>query len=100
MVAMLIVVGCNSGPSDPNKDKGGENPTTTASKETFTIGMSQCNLGEPYRAQMNKDIEAAAAQHPELKLVEKDAENDALKQRSHIEEFVQDKVDLIIISPK
>jgi ribose transport system substrate-binding protein len=38
--------------------------------------------------------------HPELKLVEKDAANDSLQQRSQVEEFVQDKVDLLIISPK
>lgn len=62
--------------------------------------MSQCNLGEPYRAQMNKDIEAAAKEHPEISITFKDAENDSLKQRAHVEEFIQNKVDLIIISPK
>ena len=67
---------------------------------TFTIGMSQCNLGEPWRVQMNADIEAAARPHPELKVVFKDAQNDTLKQRAHVEEFVSAKVDLLIISPK
>src|SRR3984957_1511849 len=67
---------------------------------TYTIGMSQCNLGEPWRVQMNADIRAAAAQHPELKVIFKDAQNDTLKQRSQVEEFVSAKVDLLIISPK
>jgi ribose transport system substrate-binding protein len=67
---------------------------------TYTIGMSQCNLGEPWRVQMNADIRAAAAQHPELKVVFNDAQNDTLKQRSQVEEFVSAKVDLLIISPK
>jgi ribose transport system substrate-binding protein len=66
----------------------------------FTIGMSQCNLGEPWRVQMNADIRAAAAQHPELRVIFKDAQNDTLKQRAHVEEFVSAGVDLIIISPK
>ncbi len=64
------------------------------------IGMSQCNLGEPWRVQMNADIEKAAAEHPDLKLVFKDAQNDTLKQRAHVEEFVSARVDLIVISPK
>lgn len=69
-------------------------------KKTFRIGMSQCNLGEPWRVQMNKDVAEAAKAHPELKVDYKDAQNDALQQRAHVEEFVSDGVDLIIISPK
>jgi ribose transport system substrate-binding protein len=66
----------------------------------WLIGMSQCNLGEPWRVQMNEDIEKAVARHPELKLVTKDAQNDALRQRAQVEELVAQKVDLLIISPK
>jgi ribose transport system substrate-binding protein len=71
-----------------------------AADHQYVIGMSQCNLGEPWRVQMNADIKKAAAQHPEIKMVFKDAQNDTLKQRSHVEELVSAKVDLIIISPK
>jgi ribose transport system substrate-binding protein len=82
-----LFAGCNKSDSKP-------------AARQFTIGMSQCNLGEPWRVQMNEDIRNAAAQHPELKVIFKDAQNDTLKQRSHLEEFVSSKVDLIIISPK
>jgi ribose transport system substrate-binding protein len=75
-------------------------PNAAAPNRTYTIGMSQCNLGEPWRVQMNADIRAAAARHPELKVVFKDAQNDTLKQRAQVEEFVSAKVDLLIISPK
>jgi ribose transport system substrate-binding protein len=71
-----------------------------SSTRTYTIGMSQCNLGEPWRVQMNADIRAAAVQHPELKVIFNDAQNDTLKQRAQVEEFVSAKVDLLIISPK
>jgi len=64
------------------------------------IGMSQCNLGEPWRQQMNADVRKAAASHPGLEVVFKDAQNDSLVQRSHVEELVSQKVDLIIISPR
>jgi ribose transport system substrate-binding protein len=64
------------------------------------IGMSQCNLGEPWRQQMNADIRKAAVAHPGLEVVFKDAQNDSLVQRSHVEELVAQKVDLIVISPR
>jgi ribose transport system substrate-binding protein len=75
-------------------------PAGKAAKSGYTIGMSQCNLGEPWRVQMNADIKAAAEKHPELTVVFKDAQNDTLRQRSHVEEFVSAGVNLIIISPK
>jgi ribose transport system substrate-binding protein len=79
-----------------------EKPATAGNKaaaKSWTIGMSQCNLGEPWRVQMNADIRAAAEKHPELKVVFKDAQNDTLRQRAHIEEFVSAGVDVLIISP-
>jgi len=66
----------------------------------WTIGMSQCNLGEPWRVQMNADIKKAADAHTELKVIFKDAQNDTLKQRAQTEEFISAGADLIIISPK
>lgn len=67
---------------------------------TFTVGMSQCNLGEPWRVQMNADIRKASEEHPELNVVFKDAQNDNLRQRAHIEEFIRAGVDAILVSPK
>jgi len=66
----------------------------------WIIGMSQCNLGEPWRVQMNADIKKSAEAHPEIKVVFKDAQNDALRQSAHVDEFVRSGVNLIIISPK
>jgi ribose transport system substrate-binding protein len=66
----------------------------------WVVGMSQCNLGEPWRVQMNADIRKAATNHPELNVIFKDAQNDTLKQRAHVEEFVNSRVNLLIISPK
>ena len=62
--------------------------------------MSQCNLGEPWRVQMNADIKKAAEKHDDTKVVYKDAQNDTLRQRAHVEEFVSAGVDVLIISPK
>lgn len=67
---------------------------------TWVIGVSQCNLGEPWRVQMNRDIQKAAGAHPEMTFIYKDAQNDTLAQRAQIEEFVNQDVDLIMVSPK
>jgi ribose transport system substrate-binding protein len=71
-----------------------------AAAKKYVIGMSQCNLGEPWRVQMNADLKAAAAAHPELEVIFKDAQNDTLRQRAQIEEFANAGVDLLIVSPK
>jgi len=75
-----------------------ERPTDRA--KVYQVGMSQCNLGEPWRVQMNADIKAAAEQNDRISVQFKDAQNDTLKQRAHVEEFISAGVDLIIISPK
>lgn len=95
--AVLVMLGAGCG-----KSSSPVQPTTGdgKAKSIYTVGMSQCNLGEPWRVHMNAQIKAAADQHPNLKVVFKDAQNDTLKQRAHVEEFISAGVDLIIISPK
>lgn len=90
-----IALGCSSGSGDDPKPVAGA-PT----EKVYTIGMSQCNLGEPWRVQMDADVKAAAEKHTNIKMIFKDAQNDTLKQRAQIEEFVSQKVDAIIVSPK
>ena len=94
LAAALLTGGCNR--SQPETGPGAEKKAKTG----FTIGMSQCNLNEPWRVEMNAQIKAAADKRPELKVTFKDAQNDTLRQRGHVEEFVSAGVDLIIISPK
>lgn len=66
----------------------------------WVIGMSQCNLGEPWRVQMNHDIEEAAKAHPEIQVIYRDAQNKSETQQAQVREFIQQHVNLIIISPK
>ncbi len=96
LAAVLLSSGCGKSDSGETPKTGDAKPA----KSSYTIGMSQCNLGEPWRVEMNAQIKAAADKHPNLKVIFKDAQNDTLVQRSHVEEFVSAGVDLIIISPK
>ncbi len=94
--ALLMVI---SGCTDGEKAGTSEGASDTGESQ-WIIGMSQCNLGEPWRIQMNQDIKNEAINHPEIRVVYKDAQNDSLKQRAQIEEYINAGVDLIIVSPK
>ncbi len=95
-LAVVMAAGCGRKPEGAAQAE----PAAPAAGAVRTIGMSQCNLGEPWRVQMNADVRVAAEKHADLKVIFKDAQNDTLKQRAHVEEFVSAGVDLIIISPK
>ncbi|MBP7777566.1 MAG: substrate-binding domain-containing protein [Acidobacteria bacterium] len=67
--------------------------------DPWLIGMSQSNLGEPWRVQMDADVRAAAAARGNVRVMFKDAQNDSLVQRAQVEELIEQGVDLIVISP-
>lgn len=106
LVFVAFGAACSQGGSGAPGSGSGAAPGPAGAKhkgtaaDPFVLGMSQCNLGEPWRVQMNADIESAAKKHPTLKVVFKDAQNDSLAQRAHVEELVAQGIDLLIISPK
>jgi ribose transport system substrate-binding protein len=93
----LVVLASAGGTSCKKKSSSGHAGTEA---DPWVIGVSQCNLGEPWRVQMNEDLTNAAKGKPNLKLVFKDAQNDSLAQRAQVEELVSQGIDLLIISPK
>ncbi len=75
----------------------GKKQNTTAVK--YVIGFSQCNSAEPWREAMNKQIEAEAAKHPEIKLLVSDAQQSNARQVADVENFIVRGVNLLMISP-
>ncbi|MEC3981409.1 substrate-binding domain-containing protein [Amycolatopsis sp. H20-H5] len=65
----------------------------------FTIGMSQANLGEPYRVRMDDEVRRAAAGVPGFTVNYADAAQDNAKQVEQVETFLTQQIDLLIISP-
>lgn len=63
------------------------------------IGFSQANLAEPWRKAMNADIAARAKDFPDLEIVYADAGQDNAKQVADVENFLRQKIELLIISP-
>jgi ribose transport system substrate-binding protein len=90
---LLALLAASCGPAGPRGHAG-------TAEDPWIIGMSQCNLGEPWRVQMDADVREAAAAHDNLRVMFKEAGNNSLTQRAQVEEFVEQGVDLIIISPK
>ena len=66
---------------------------------THLVGFSQCNLGEPWRVAMNAEVAARAQDFPDLKIVFADAQQDNAKQVADVENFLRQRIDLLMISP-
>jgi len=65
----------------------------------YLIGMSQCNLGEPWRIQMNNELLAAAENYPDIKIIFTDAAQSNEKQIEDVKKLMELGIDLLIISP-
>lgn len=84
------MAGCASSASAPSGDGG----------DGFVVGYSQSNNAEPYRAQLNLQLEYFMKQHKDLKLLPiADAHQSSATQVSQVQNFVQQKVDVLIVSP-
>jgi ribose transport system substrate-binding protein len=82
--AVALAVACNRG--------GG-------ASDKFVIGFSQANKAEPWRTWMDNSLMAEAAKHPKLEVRYADAQQDNSKQVADVENFLRQRVDLLIISP-
>jgi ABC-type sugar transport system substrate-binding protein len=86
---LLILNGCYNSQSVEN-DVG---------EVKYLIGVSQANLGEPWRVSMNRDIQEEAAKHKEVRVIFTDAAQNNQKQIHDVETLIKQGIDLLIISP-
>jgi ribose transport system substrate-binding protein len=91
LISLLPLAGCGKAP---------EAPVVQPPIKQFVVAVSLCKTDGVWRTQMKADIEAAAAKHPDLRLVIRDAKDDAAKQEADLEEFLGAQVNLVIVSPK
>jgi ribose transport system substrate-binding protein len=68
-------------------------------KGKYLVGFSQANLGEPWRVAMNAEVAERAKAYPDIEVVYADAQQDNAKQVADVENFLRQKIDLLIISP-
>ena len=65
----------------------------------FVIGFSQANNAEPYRQHVNDELTAAVAKVPQFTLQIADGQGNVNTQTSQVDNFITQKVDLLLISP-
>ncbi|MFL6071881.1 MAG: substrate-binding domain-containing protein [Mycobacteriales bacterium] len=90
LAAAVVVTGCSSKASSNSGKK----------KDVYTIGYSQSNNAEPYRAQLNEQLKYFVKQHKNLKLLPiSDAHQSSATQVSQVQQFISQHVDVLIVSP-
>jgi ribose transport system substrate-binding protein len=67
--------------------------------DKFVIGFSQANNAEPYRQHVNDELTAAAKAVPQFTLQIADGSGNVNTQTSQVDNFITQKVDLLLISP-
>ncbi|MCF8261308.1 MAG: substrate-binding domain-containing protein [Melioribacteraceae bacterium] len=72
---------------------------TEPSEKEFLIGFSQCTSEDLWRQTMNDEINREIFFYENLSLVMTDADNSIEKQIADIRSLVEQKVDLLIVSP-
>lgn len=71
----------------------------TKSQKRYLIGFSQLGEGDAWRQAMKEEIERELVFHPEFELVYKEAGYSTDKQLAQIRELLNQKIDLLIVSP-
>ncbi|KAA3662024.1 MAG: response regulator [Calditrichaeota bacterium] len=65
----------------------------------YSIGFSQCTSGDLWRQIMNREMAREASLFPEITLTIKDGQQNNQKQIADIQQLIEQRVDLLIVSP-
>jgi ribose transport system substrate-binding protein len=71
---------------------------TCGPNNQYLIGFSQANFKEPYRAQVNHEMQTLVKNYPQFKLVIADGQANDNTQVSQVENFLTQEVDILFIS--
>lgn len=97
LLATVLLSACSVKPGFSLEPSFGSS-TTSNDKDTFTIGLSISTLNNPFFVTLSEHAEAKAKELG-AKTTIVDAQDNASKQASDIEDLIQQNVDLIIINP-
>jgi signal transduction histidine kinase/DNA-binding response OmpR family regulator len=70
-----------------------------AHEPVYRIGFSQCTTGDTWRRAMLAGMQQELNFHPNVQFQMLDAHDDSELQKQHIQRFIRQRVDLLIISP-
>lgn len=70
-----------------------------AKQRTYTIGFSQCVESDLWRQTMLEGMKRELTFHPNFNFLYKQADGNSQKQISQVKEFLEQKIDILVISP-
>lgn len=73
--------------------------TSQKNQANYTIGFSQCVESDAWRKTMLEGMKRELAFHPHVQLIYRQADGNSQKQVQQVNELLQKKIDLLIISP-
>jgi len=95
VMVMVLIAGCSmTPPGDKTSTDGNEGAATSSNK----IGLSVSTLNNPFFVSLKEGAEKKAKELG-MELIVVDAQNDAAKQASDVEDLIQKKVGLLLINP-
>jgi ribose transport system substrate-binding protein len=95
-VAATLAAGALAGCASSVPSSG----SSANSSGQFVVGYSQSNNAEPYRAQLNLQLQYFVKKYEDLKLLPiADAKQSSGTQVSQVQQFIQQKVNVLIVSP-
>ncbi|HEX5151057.1 MAG TPA: substrate-binding domain-containing protein [Parafilimonas sp.] len=68
-------------------------------EKKYTIGFSQCTMVNKWRQTMLEGMQRELSFHPEINFIFKDANGSTALQVQQIDELINQKIDLLIVSP-
>lgn len=83
LVLLFLMAGCAS----------------SGKEKKYVIGVSQCMLDDAWRQAMVKEMRIEASSYDDIEIIVKDANSDNETQIRQIKELINEKVDILIISP-
>ncbi len=99
VVPSVLLCGC---PPKPAQQASTSPPKAAVSPATakWVIGFSNATFEDPWRQVMNEGMKREAAKHPEIELKLLDGQNSNDKQIETVKSFIQQNINLLIISPR
>ncbi len=85
--------------TDGKAATGGATTPTAPGGKKYVVGFAQANSKDPWRQVQNASLVAANKKFPDIELKEQDAGNDNQTQIGQVENFLTQKIDLLLISP-
>lgn len=74
-------------------------PSNDKVERSFTIGFSQCNRDDSWRAQLEWEMNNTLLKYPGIELIITDAEGDSKLQIKQIENLIEKEIDILIVAP-